>query len=138
MASSTLSIRVPDDTKIWLERLARGMGSAGSAAARLIEEARRRESFRGVEFRDTPMGRIAYVSETRVPVHFACRIARAGQLDASSLAEHFAWPLWKAESTLGYAEAFAKEIDEDIAQVEALEDPAALKALLPGLEVARP
>jgi hypothetical protein len=135
MPSETLSIRVPAGTKTWLERLARGMGSAGSAAARLIEEARRREIYRAVEFRDTSLGRLAYVSETRVPVHFAVRIARDGALDAAALAEHFSWAAWKAESVLAYGAAFVHEIDEDIAQAEALEDPAALSAKLPGLEV---
>ena len=135
MPSETLSIRVPAETKTWLERLACGMGSAGSAAARLIEEARRRETYRAVEFRDTPLGRLAYVAETRVPVYLVVRFARDGGLDGAALAEHFSWPPWKAESALAYAEAFASEINEDIAQAEALEDPAALQAKIPGLEV---
>jgi hypothetical protein len=68
---------------------------------------------------------------------FASRIARDGDggLDAGALAEHFSWPQWKAESALAYAAAYADEIASDVAQAEALEDPAALKALLPGLEV---
>ena len=50
--TTTISVRVPEDTRDWLERRTHKMGTAGSAAARILEESRRRESFRAVEFRD--------------------------------------------------------------------------------------
>ncbi len=68
MSSTTLSIRVTAETRRWLERFAKKRCSAGSAAGRILEEARRREYFPAVEFRDTPLGRVAYVQGTRVQV----------------------------------------------------------------------
>ena len=111
--TTTISVRVPEGTRDWLERRTHKMGTAGSAAARILEESRRRESFRGVEFRDTPDGRIAIVSETRVPVHLFARSVRdqKGRLD--EVASHCCWLLWKVESAWAYAEAFPEEMAED-------------------------
>ena len=99
-ATTTLSIRVPAETRRWLERFSMSRGSTSSAAARLLEEAKRREQFRGVEFRDTPQGRSAYVQGTRVQVFFCLVTARDYGLDPEKVAVHFAWPLWKVESAL--------------------------------------
>lgn len=134
MASSTLSIRVPEDTRRWLEHFAQSRGSVGSAASRLLEEGRRRELFRGIEFRDTPLGRLAHVQGTRISVAFAGQAAESHDHDAAQLAAHFRWPLWKAESVLAYLTAYPSEIArnrEDLERRE-IED---LKALLPGLEM---
>ena len=60
-ATATLSIRIPMKTRRWLERFAKRRGSAGMAASRILEEARRREDYPAIEFRDTPLGRVAYV-----------------------------------------------------------------------------
>lgn len=134
MASTTLSIRVPADTRRWLEQFARKRGSAGSAAARLLEEAKRQERFRGIEFRDTPLGRIPYVQGTRVQVAFAWMAAKDYGFDVSRVAGHFGWPLWKAESALAYAEAFAEEIRQEIQDLETVEFEA-LRRQLPGVSL---
>ena len=110
------------------------MGTAGSAAARIIEESRRKEIHRAVEFRDTPDGRLAFVSETRVPVHLFARTARDHEGDLSAVAGHYSWPLWKVESAWAYAEAYADEIAGDDRLFQARDDFDALKELLPTLE----
>ena len=61
MSSATLSIRLPIETHRWLERFAKRRGSAGMAATRILEESKRREEFSALDFRDTPVGRLAYV-----------------------------------------------------------------------------
>lgn len=134
MASTTLSIRVPDETRSWLEGKGRHMGSVGSVASRLLEEARRRDSYRGIEFRDTPEGRFAYLAETRLAVHFVAQVASDFEGDAEVVAEHFALPVWKVQSALAYAEAFRDEVAKASARVEELESYEALKAKLPNLE----
>ncbi len=133
--TTTISVRVPQDTRDWLERRTHKMGTAGSAAARIIEESRRKETYRGVEFRDTPDGRIAFVSETRVPVHLFVATLRDYDGDSPEVAAHYRWPLWKVESAAAYAEAFRGEIAEDGRTFDARDDFAALRAVLPGLEL---
>lgn len=134
MNSSTLSIRVPADTRRWLDRFAKSRGTAGSAASRLLEEAKRHERFRAVEFRDTPHGRLAYVQGTRVQVFYVWMAARDFMFDATKVAGHFGWPLWKAEAALAYAEAYKDEIQRDVADYEAI-DFEKLKRVLPNLNI---
>ncbi len=129
-SSTTLSIRIPQETRRWLERFSLGRGSAGAAAARLVEEARRREVYRAIEFRDTPLGRVAWVQGTRIQAAFAWLAARDHGFDAGKVARHFAWPLWKAESVLAYADAYRSEIEEEAQALEG-ED---LPRRVPGLE----
>lgn len=132
-SSATLSIRVPLPTRRWLERFAKRRGSAGMAATRILEEARRRENFPAVEFRDTPLGRVAYVQGTRVQVAFVYGQKQHGtKLTPEGLAESFSWPLWKATSALAYIQEFSAECQqewEDLGSVDAK----ALKSILPQL-----
>jgi hypothetical protein len=113
MATTTLSIRVTEDMRWWLERFAKARGSVGGAAARLLEEARRKEEFPGVEFRDTPLGRVAYVQGTRIQMALARRLAGELKFDPDKLARHYGWQLWKAESAIGYMGEFAGELARD-------------------------
>jgi hypothetical protein len=137
MASTTLSIRVPAETKRWLEKFSRSRGSLSSAAGLLLEEARRHEQFRGVEFRDSPQGRLAFVQGTRVAVYFAWMTARDYGFKAVKVAGHFGWPPWKAESALAYAEAFKEEIMQQVGEHAELDDEQALRGLLPSLRVSK-
>jgi uncharacterized protein (DUF433 family) len=135
MASATLSIRIPADTKRWLEKFSRSRGSLSSAASLLIEEARRHEQFRAVEFRDSPLGRLAFVQGTRIAVYFLWMTARDYGFDAPQVAEHFGWPLWKVESALAYAETYRDEISGLVEEHRELDDEAALRTILPSLRV---
>ena len=138
MATMTLNISIPTETRHWLERLAGSRGNPGVAASQIIEEAKRHEQFRGVEFRDTSLGRIAYVQDSRVAVYFAWMTARDYGFDAEKVASHFAWPLAKAESALAYAEAFPKEIGAQVAAHAEQDDETALRSVLPALQVSAP
>jgi hypothetical protein len=134
MASTTLSIRVPLETRRWLDRFAKKRGSAGSAATRILEEARRREDFPAVEFRDTPLGRVAYVQGTRVQVAFVYdQVRRDPTRTSAAIAAAFAWPRWKAAGVRAYLEAFP---DECRTEWEDLESAGfqVLKRALPQLE----
>ncbi len=133
MASETVSIRVPSEIRRWLERFSRSRGSISSSAARLLEEAKRREQFRFVDYRDTPLGRLAYVQGSRVPVYLAAMAAKDHGNNPEKLAAHYDWSLAKAESVLAYAEAFDTEIDQNIEDHQDLSDFDTLKRTLPGL-----
>ena len=132
--TTTISVRVPPDTRDWLERRTHKMGSAGSAAARILEESRRKETYRGIDFRDTPDGRLAFVSETRVPVHLFARTVRDHDGSLREVAAHYGWPLWKVESAWAYAGAYQEEIAEDDRSFDSRDDFDALRAILPALE----
>jgi hypothetical protein len=132
--TTTLSIRVPVETRRWLERFAKRRGSAGMAATRILEEARRREDFPAVEFRDTHLGRVAYVQGTRVQVGFVYgQLLRDSSIGAEKLGESFAWPRWKAAGVLAYLQEYADECREEWEDLLAA-DERALKRGLPQLE----
>ena len=133
-ATATLSIRIPQQTRRWLERFAKRRGSAGMAASRILEEAKRREDFPAVEFRDTPLGRVAYVQGTRVQVAFVYgQVQRDAKLTPLILAESFGWPLWKARGALAYIDEFATECRQEWEDLESAEWPE-LRRLLPHAE----
>lgn len=135
MPSATLSIRVPLETRRWLERFAKKRGSAGMAATRILEEARRRDDFPAVEFRDTPLGRVPFVQGTRVQVAFVhAQLIANPKLSAADLAESFAWPHWKAVGVLAYLEAFPDECHREHLDFEEAASAAELKRILPALE----
>jgi hypothetical protein len=131
--TTTISVRVPEDTRKWLERHTHKMGSAGSVAARILEESRRRESFPAVEFRDSADGRLAYVSETRVPVHLLVRAVNEFQGDLAQVSAHFHWPRWKVDSAYAYASAYQDEIEADAKLFERRSDFEALRRQIPNL-----
>ena len=104
------------------------------AATRVLEEARRREDFPAVEFRDTPLGRVAYVQGTRVQVAFVYgQLRREPSRDAARLSESFGWPLWKAAGVLAYIGAFDGECAQEWDDLESAGD-SALGRSIPGLE----
>lgn len=105
------------------------------AATRILEEAKRREEFAAVEFRDTPLGRLAYVHGTRVPMAMVYRAVKSeAELNAASLAERFHWPLWKAASTLAYVRHFDSEMAQELEDFDS-RDAGEIQKVLPGLEV---
>ena len=133
-ATATLSIRVPLETRRWLERFAKRRGSAGMAATRILEEARRREDFPAVEFRDTRLGRVAYVQGTRVQIALVYgQILDDPTLGAEKVAESFAWPRWKAAGVLAYVREFPDECRQEWEDLAAC-DAQVLKRSLPHLE----
>lgn len=104
------------------------------AATRILEEARRREDFPVVEFRDTRLGRVAFVQGTRVQVGFVYGQTIADPtISAEKLAESFAWPRWKAASVLAYMREFAEECRQEWEDFT-LCDAQALKRSLPDME----
>jgi len=131
MATTTMSIRVGDEVKSWLERFSLGRGTGASAATRLLEEARRREMFPGVAFRDTPLGRLAYVQETRVAVAYVALLG--DDCPARRISEQYGWPLWKSESVAAYIRAFPDEVSHERRLVESFEREE-LFARIPGAE----
>lgn len=104
------------------------------AATRILEEARRREDFPAVEFRDTPMGRVAFVQGTRVQLGFVYGQTIADPaITAEKLEESFMWPRWKAAGVLAYIREFGEECRQEWEDLSSC-DARALQRSLPDLE----
>jgi hypothetical protein len=104
------------------------------AATRILEEARRREDFPAVEFRDTRMGRVAFVQGTRVQLGFVYGQTLADPaITAEKLAESFVWPRWKAAGVLAYIREFGEECRQEWEDFSSC-DARVLQRSLPDLE----
>jgi hypothetical protein len=122
------------ETRRWLERFAKRRGSAGMAATRILEEARRREDFPAVEFRDTRLGRVAFVQGTRVQLAFVYgQTLVDATIRAEKLAESFVWPRWKAAGVLAYMREFPEECRQEWEDFSSC-DARALQRSLPDME----
>ena len=113
METLPLSLRVPRETREWLDRFARGRGTVSRMAAQLLEEARRRSVHSGVDFIDTPVGRRAVVAGTRTFVAEVWRYRERIGADAVAVAERFGWGVRVAEAALRYLEAYPAEMGAD-------------------------
>jgi uncharacterized protein (DUF433 family) len=100
------------------------------AGARLVEEGLRRSEFAFIDFRDTPAGRQACMQASSLAVWEIVLLLRDSKSDAATVAKHLQWPQMKVQAAIHYAEAFPAEIDEALAENDAM-DFAALKRMLP-------
>lgn len=120
---STISIELDDERLKRLRRAARDAGQTPDAAvATLIEEGLRLREFPGIHFRDTGIGRQAFVPGLRLPIYFLAELAREVNDDIDTIAEHFSISADAATVSLDYIRAYPDEIDRAIAANEAAED----------------
>ena len=132
--SKVVSIRIPDDQASRLHRVARRMGRTPSeTGALLVDEGLRSAEFGQIEFRNSPVGRQAYIRGSSLAVWEVVMIAKSYDLDAAKTAEHLGWPLYRVRAALNYFHAFPKEIEESIADNAAF-DFGALSRMLPQAE----
>jgi hypothetical protein len=126
-----ISMRLPSKSGRRLKRMANRHGwTASDASARLVEEGLRRADFAFVDFRDTPAGRQAFIQGSSLAVWEIMLLAREYRNDPGRVARHLRWPEVKVQAALNYAEAFADEINECIADNDAF-DFTALSQMLP-------
>lgn len=121
--SQVMSIRLKDSQAERLERVARRLGrSKGETGALLIEEALRMSEFAFIDFRDSVVGRQAYIQGSSLAVWEVVMIVRAYDGDVEKAAKHLQWPVYRVQAVVNYAAAFPREIDA------AIDDNAALDA----------
>ncbi len=99
----------------------------------LLEESLRRDEHAFIDFRDSPVGRQAYILGSRVAVWQVVAIVRCHSDDVAAAATHLGWPEMKVQAALSYGAAHSEEIEDAIRDSEALEDHD-LRRLLPHLE----
>lgn len=118
-----------------LDKLAHRLGkSQDETGVILVEEGLRGDEFPYIEFRDSSIGRQAYMKGSRLPVWQVMLTARGYGMDAEEVARHFQRPINWVHSAFNYYEAFRTEIDTAIAD-NATTDYHTLKRKLPNLEL---
>ena len=129
--SVVLSMRLPEESGRRLKRIANRHGwTPSDASARLVEEGLRRSEFAFLDFRDSPVGRQAYIQGSTLAVWEVIFLLRSYGADVQSTAKHLAWPEAKVRAAANYAEAFPREINEAIEE-NAAADLQSLKRMLP-------
>jgi hypothetical protein len=129
--SMVVSMRLPVASGKRLKRMANRHGwTPSDASARLVEEGLRRSEFAFIDFRDSPVGRQAYMQGSTLAVWEVMLLFRSYKQDATAVARHLRWPEAKVQAAVNYAEAFPDEIQEAIVENDAV-DFQALKRMLP-------
>jgi uncharacterized protein (DUF433 family) len=126
-------MRLPRASGKRLERMARRHGwTISDTSARLVEEGLRCSEFPFIDFRDSSVGRQAYIQGSRLPVWQVLMLARGYKGDVKLIAKHLDWPEIKVRAALNYAEVFSKEINTALKENDEMRKN--LKRLLPQLE----
>ncbi|MDP2935147.1 MAG: CopG family transcriptional regulator [Dehalococcoidia bacterium] len=134
--SRVMSLRLQDSQIERLNRAARRLGRTPSeTAAILLEEALRQREFAFIEFRDSPVGRQAYLQGTRLTVWQIEWLARVYGRDVDRVAEHLSLPPVQVAAALHYAEAYPQEVEDAINDNEWAADN--IQRLIPGIEIYR-
>jgi len=129
--SVVISMRLPMDSGKRLKRIANRHGwTPSDASARLVEEGLRRSEFAFIDFRDSPIGRQAYIQGSTLTVWEVMLLVRCYKADVSAVAKHLRWPEAKVQAAINYAAAFPVEIEEALSENEAV-GMETLKRMLP-------
>jgi hypothetical protein len=111
MATKPISLRIDPQIKIQLENIARRFGtSPATLGADYVTEAVRTTMHPSIEFRQTPVGRMAYVRGLRLPVWLAQETVEDCGGDAEKAAKLLRLPPLLLKAALLYAKAFPREI----------------------------
>ena len=136
--TQVVSIRLKDTQLERLKRFARRLGKSQSEmGAQFIEEAMREAEYNGIEFRDSALGRQAYMKGSNLAVWEVLLVAQDHAMDVERITAYFRRPRAWVQTALNYYAAFGEEIDP------LLEDSRAmtfenLRRLLPNLETTPP
>lgn len=104
-----------------------------AAMALMVKEALRTREFPGIEFRDTVVGRQAYLSGTRLKVWQIVSFCRAVNGDVEETASLLSITTAEVSRSLAYAEAYPDEINSAIEDNHPTLER--LRELIPNLEV---
>ena len=64
-----------------------------------------------IEFRDTPLGRMAYVEGTRSAVWLVCDLVRQNRGNLRQTAKIHEWPETRVRAAVNYAKAYPEEVE---------------------------
>ncbi|MBK9168314.1 MAG: transcriptional regulator [Bryobacterales bacterium] len=117
----TINVELRDDQAARLDRFATSLRkSRGEATAQLIEEGLRHAEFPAIEFRDSLVGRQAYVVGSRLAVWEVSMIAEGYGLEVAATAQHLQLDHDRVSQALRYASVFESEVREALAENRAI------------------
>ena len=117
--TAVMTLRMPRGVKRGVERLAARFGhKPAQLGVRLIEEGLRRRDFPHVELRETASGRVAYLTGTRLAVHWVAEMV-PGKMSVASFAREYDLTADRVGAALAYAHAFSDEMQSDREHAEA-------------------
>jgi hypothetical protein len=129
--STVISMRLPAESGNRLKRLANRHGwTPSDASARLVEEGLRRSEFAFIDFRDSAVGRQAYIQGSSLAVWEVMLLVQSYKANVSAVSRHLNWPEAKVQAAINYAKAFPEEIAGALSE-NAATDFEALKRMLP-------
>jgi len=132
--SKVVSMRLKDDQVQRLGRAARRLGRTPSeAAALLLEEALRLGEFAFIEFRDSAVGRQAYLKGSRLTVWQVISLLNSIDGDVEQTAAMLEIPSTWVQAAVAYARAYPAEIEAAIA--DNTTDVDRLSRLIPNLQI---
>lgn len=121
-----------------LRRKARQLGrSPSETGALLIDEGLRRDEFAFIDFRDSPVGRQAYLQGSTLAAWEVVWISRGFGGGVRETAAHLGMPPLKVQAALNYAEAFPEEIENALKEQNE-SNFASLSRALPQAEIFPP
>ena len=133
--SKVVSTRLTTETESRLQRLARRLGKTPSeTGAMLIEESLRQSEFAYIEFRNSPVGRQAYMKNSNLAVWQVIMLANEFDNDVTMVANHLQKSTTWVKAALNYKEAYNSEIELAIADDLEI-DYTSIKRLLPQTEL---
>lgn len=133
MSTRVISLRLKEDQAERLNRLARRQQRRPSESlSTILEEALRASEFPLVQFRDTILGREAYVVGTSTAVWEIAWLAQRYEGDVDRVASHLEWPAIKVPAALAYAACYPHEMADALADMaQRAEDLARQRPPLP-------
>src|SRR5262245_51471389 len=99
-----ISMRLPAESGNRLKRMANRHGwTPSETSARLVEEGLRRSEFAYIDFRDSSVGRQAYIQGSALAAWEVLLLFRGYKSNVSSVAKHLKWPEAKVQAAVNYA-----------------------------------
>lgn len=133
--SKVVSTRLQDDTFDRLSRVARTLDKTPSeTVATLVEESLREIEFLFVEFRNSTLGRQAFMKGSSLAVWEIIEIARTYAMEVGKVSSHFERPEEWVKAAINYAEVYPEEIELAIQDAQAI-TVTNIQRLLPNLEI---
>jgi hypothetical protein len=119
--TATLGVRLPAKTCKLIRQISASRGRTPSdLLAEYAEEIARKQRFCYIEFRETPLGRMAYVEGTRSAVWLVRDLVRQNKDDVRKTAAVHGWPETKVRAAVNYADAYPDEIEPLIERARAM------------------
>ena len=133
--SKVVSTRLSTETEARLQRLARRLGKTPSeTGAMLIEESLRETEFAYIEFRNSPVGRQAYMKNSNLAVWQVIMLAGELNDDINAIVQHLQKSIAWVRAAFNYYEAYSNDINLAIEDNLAI-DYTSIKRLLPQTEL---